>query len=138
MYKGAWITANGDAVGGPDLVCWNCAAIESKGAVQEVWVWEMKSWNSKPSEALDSLNNGIRDASNDIMRGKQNGIPIPVRPGRRFPNPSAGVNPMKPNQIVTVFSDPRSAVDTGIEYYRKDDFEKKVPATHKMNQPPTR
>ncbi|WP_125812584.1 hypothetical protein [Actinoplanes sp. ATCC 53533] len=71
---------------------------------------------------MTSRDRGIAWASNDVLRGRQDGAPIPVVAGRKFPTPSAGVNNQKLNQVVTVYSDPDTPEHNGIEYYRTDDY----------------
>jgi RHS repeat-associated protein len=140
-YDGkAWITTNLGNQPGADIVCWNCAAIQSHMDCQptrlEVWVWEVKAEGQRPSRAQESLQHGIEWAENHILRGNDENGPKPVKPGLPFDTPSVGVNNQKTDQLVTVYSDSASTKDkpTGIEYYHTDDHEKIIPRTSKYRE----
>ncbi|MEU8387338.1 RHS repeat-associated core domain-containing protein [Micromonospora sp. NPDC048843] len=132
----AWITTNLGNSAGADLVCWNCAAIKSEGAEQEVWVWEIKAQRQSLSTANKSMEHGMKWARNHILRGWTASGPKRVAQGPPFPTPSSGVNNQKVSQVVTVYSDPGSTEEdpTGIEYYRTNDFKEKVPRGHQLRK----
>ncbi|MEV0269709.1 RHS repeat-associated core domain-containing protein [Hamadaea sp. NPDC050747] len=87
---GANVEVSGDLLGngpGPDLVCWNCSKLA--GGPDVVWVWEVKSVKKAANldKALESLTNGIRDATADpLARGRR------AVAGPSFYLPSAGLN----------------------------------------------
>jgi RHS repeat-associated protein len=116
MYPGALISASIGGVEGPDLVCYNCAAIKSNGTVQEVWVWEITTEGQDTSGKATQLQGYVDQLKQDplIKRGKQN-----VTQGPAFPAPAgpAMVNGLD-NQVVTVRS---SDKHPGLELYKVND-----------------
>jgi hypothetical protein len=104
----AQITISPRTQRGADIVCWNCAKIDTNGAVDEVWVWEVKTENQGRRAAEDSLAGGITWA-----RGHPEADSRDVVAGPMFDHESAGPNVGNPKQTVTVRS-----VDEGVELYR--------------------
>jgi RHS repeat-associated protein len=129
MYPGAMVKSSYGGKPGIDIVCYNCAAIQTGGKSTDVWVWEVKTEaeeerNARGIEQKIKEDIATVQADDLVQRFGQKATWGPA-----FPQPSAGVVWGMDTQIVTVRSSVKVA---GLEVYRVEDTGSRVPVEHPL------